>query len=95
MSRHVKRILVVVRCDEAELYARMRERYGAVAHVVLDRRQAERRRQTVFRRVERRHRTRRQSWTAEDLRRWLIVGYRLFYRAEGVQTEPCTNALPD
>jgi hypothetical protein len=91
MSRDVKRIIVIVRRDERELYARMSERYRDVAVVILDRRHSERRRQRVSVERDRRRRIRRQPWTAEALQHWGRLGYRLLYRAEGAQVDPTTN----
>jgi hypothetical protein len=87
----VKRIILIVRRDERELCARMSERYGDVAVVILDRRRSERRRQRLPVEGDRRRRIRRQPWTAEALRHWGRLGYRLLYRAEGVQVDPTTD----
>jgi hypothetical protein len=91
MSRAVKRIILIVRRDERELYARMSERYGDVAVVILDRRRSERRRQRLPTDRDRRRRIRRQPWTTEALRHWSRLGYRLLYRGEGVQDDPTTD----
>jgi hypothetical protein len=91
MSRAVKRIILIVRRDERELYARMTERYRDVAVVILDRRHSERRRQRLPVERDRRVQTRRQPWTAEALRHWGHLGYRLFYRAGGAEVDPTTN----
>jgi len=87
------RIVLIVARNQRELYSRMLERYGSVARVILDRRYGERRRRALPVGLERRRRTRRERWTAEVLRRWEVVGYRLLYRPEGVQ-EDVTEKRP-
>jgi hypothetical protein len=91
MSRAAKRIILVVRRNQPDLYGLMRERYHDVALVILDRRRSERRRQRLPMDRDRRRRIRRQPWTAEALRHWSRLGYRLLYRAEGVQVDPTTD----
>jgi hypothetical protein len=91
MSRAAKRIILVVRRNQPDLYDLMRERYHDVALVILDRRHSERRRQRLTVERDRRHRDRRQRWTAEAVRHWDRLGYRLLYRAEGAQLDPTTD----
>ncbi|MGH7263776.1 MAG: hypothetical protein ACREMB_02830 [Candidatus Rokuibacteriota bacterium] len=88
MSQPLQRIIVIVRRDQRELYARMRERYDEVAFVTLDRRRTERRRADVPVTLERRHGDRRQPWTTSDTERWQRLGYRLLYRTAGVDLRP-------
>jgi hypothetical protein len=91
MSPAAQRIVLIVRRDQPELYARMRGRYGDVALVILDRRHPERRGQRLAVERDRRRGDRRQPWTAETLKRWSLLGYRLLYRAEGAQMDPTTK----
>jgi hypothetical protein len=91
MSQATKRIILVVRRNQPELYGLMRERYHDVALVILDRRLSERRRQRLTVERDRRRRDRRQRWTAEAVRDWDRLGYRLLYRADGAQRDPTTN----
>src|SRR5262249_41392206 len=87
MDPTVARIVLIVGRNQRELYTQMRERYGSVARVIRDRRYGERRRQGLPVGPDRPCRTRRgrERWTAEVLRRWEVLGYRLLYRPEGVQ----------
>lgn len=87
----MKRIILIVRRNERELYARMSERYRDVAVVILDRRVSDRRRQRLPVERDRRRRIRRQPWTAEALLHWGRLGYRLLYRGEDAQVDPTTN----
>jgi hypothetical protein len=89
MSEPLNRLIVVVRRDQPELYARMRELYGDVAVVILDRRRAARRRPRVAGDDDRQRRgDRRDPWTAADMKRWRVLGYRLIYRAKGIEADP-------
>src|SRR5262249_59804720 len=58
MDPTVARIVLIVGRNQRELYTQMRERYGSVARVILDRRYGERRRQVLPVGLERRRRTR-------------------------------------
>jgi hypothetical protein len=79
-----KRLIVVVRRDQRELYARMRQQYGDAAFVTLDRRRADRRWTSQAVELDQRRGDRRQPWTRSDMDRWRRLGYRLLYRAMGV-----------
>jgi len=87
MDPTVARIVLIVGRHQQDLYTQMHERYGNVARVIRDRRYGDRRGQVLPVGLERRRRTRREPWTAEVLRRWEVLGYRLLYRAEGVQAD--------
>jgi hypothetical protein len=78
--------------EQQELYARMRDQYGDVAFVTLDRRETERRCRRVPVGVERRLVDRREPWTAGEMERCRRLGYRLLYRAKGVEMDPGSNA---
>jgi hypothetical protein len=88
------RIIIVVHRDQQELYARMREQYGDVAFVTLDRREMERRCRRVSVSVERRLEDRRAPWTAGEMERCRRLGYRLLYRAKGVEMDPGSDEPP-
>lgn len=90
MSRAPERIIVIVHRDQRELYARMRERYGEVALVILDRRHTQRRQRAGVER-DRRRRDRRQPWSVQDMDRWRRLGYRLLYRSQGIEVDPASD----
>jgi hypothetical protein len=94
MSQPVSRILVIVRRDQQELYARMSAQYRDVALVILDRRRSERRLQRLPVERDRRERIRRQPWSTEALQRWARLGYRLLYRAESIQLDQRSDPPP-
>jgi hypothetical protein len=94
MSPSARRILLVVRRNEPEMYALMRERYRGVAFVILDRRHSERRRRQLPVEPDLRRRDRRRPWTTEALKHFDRLGYRLLYRAEGVEVDPTTSPPP-
>jgi hypothetical protein len=94
VSQSPARIIVIVHRDQQELYARMRDQYGDVAFVILDRRKMERRCQRVPVRVERRLEDRREPWTAGEMERCRRLGYRLLYRAKGVEIDLGSDEPP-
>jgi hypothetical protein len=94
VSQSPARIIVIVHRDQRELYVRMREQYGDVAFVTLDRREMERRCRRVPVGVERRLEDRREPWTAGEMERCRRLGYRLLYRAKGVEMPPGSDAPP-
>jgi len=88
------RIIIIVHRDQQELYARMRDQYGDVAFVTLDRRETERRCRRMPVGVERRLEARREPWTAGEMERCRRLGYRLLYRAKGVEMDPGSDESP-
>jgi hypothetical protein len=94
VSQSPARIIIIVHRDQQDLYARMRHQYGDIAFVTLDRRETERRCHRVPVGVERRLEDRREPWTAGEMERCRRLGYRLLYRAKGVEIEAGSDKPP-
>jgi hypothetical protein len=73
------RYLIVVQRGETDLYEHLRRRFHEIefVEVLLDRRQAERRRRRGSVAGERRQADRRQPLTAREREHWVALGYRL------------------
>ncbi len=80
------RWLIVVQREQAGLYQHLEARFREIAfvHMILDRRQGERRRQEQGVAADQRRGDRRQPPSAKEREQWALFGYRLVYRGEPV-----------